>query len=343
MNRRQASRPRSFSAGATLDRNADADFTVPLWSETRWHCCWSVEAGAGIYIHTGRFRKDLDMWWAHIAAYLPDGLLAVDRFWFRNVSPAGLDSQNLSLTISESGWHSRFDGVCELTSTAALSAASRGCAGPTAGVRWQVTATAAAPVWDVYSSTDREQDFASMLHIQQAATTEGTLWVDGVEYPLHGVGFKDHSSGARTFGAWHGHRFMIALMPRWVVHAFTVFRDDRTAAEPIGLVMEDGVTTAITQFEAPRLSDATGAPVDSVMVVDGPSGPMTLNASIIHALPITITEDGDNYNGVDWQVSSDPMVMVEGIVALTTADGERGVGFLERSARQSTLPRPQGA
>ena len=159
-----------------------------------------------------------------------------------------------------------FDGVCELTSTAALSAASRGSAGPTAGVRWEVTATAAAPVWDVYSSTDREQDFASMLpHIQQAATTEGTLWVDGAEYPLlQGVGFKDHSSGARTFGAWHGHLFMIAVMPRWVVHAFTVFRDDSPAAEPIGLVMEDGVTTAITQFEAPKLSDATGAPVDSV-------------------------------------------------------------------------------
>src|SRR5271170_5901731 len=192
-----------------LDRNADPDRTVPLWSETRWHCCWSAEAGVGIYIHTGRFRKDLGLWWAHVAAYLPDGALAVDRFWFRNDSPAGVESGNLDLTITENGWHSRFDGVGELTSTAALSVATRGCAAPSVGVRWEVTATAATPVWDVYANTERKHDFASMLHIQQAAATAGTLWVDGVEFSLKGVGFKDHSSGGRTFGAWHGHRFMI--------------------------------------------------------------------------------------------------------------------------------------
>lgn len=327
---------------AGADLNADADFTTPLWSETRWHCCWSVVADVGLYIHTGRFRKDLDMWWAHVAVYLPDGLLAVDRFWFRNTSRAGVKSHNLDLTVTESGWHSTFDGVGELASTAALSARPHGSAAPSARVRWEVTASAAAPVWDVYSSTDQTQDFAPASHVQQAATTSGKLWVDGVEFSLGGVGFHDHSSGARDFSAWRGHRFLIAVLPRWVVHAFTIFRDDGRAAEPIGVVMADDVTTPITQFEAPRLSDATGLPLENKLVVTGPDGPITLQANVIHALPISATRENDNYNGVDWNASSDPMVIVEGVVLLTTPDGERGVGFLERSARQSTLPRPTG-
>jgi len=323
-----------------VDVNATVDRVSPSWGETRWHCCWSPDAGVGMYIHTGRFRKDIDMWWAHIAAYLPDGQLAVDRLWCRNTAAAGVNSENLDLTITATGWRSTFDGVGELTSTAALSRSVRGSGAPSVALRWDVTAHQAAPAWDLYSSVDQQQDFASDIHIQQATTTTGTLWVDGQSIPLDGVGFKDHSSGARSFAAWDGHRFMIAVMPGWVVHAVTIFRGNGTAADPIGVVMADGRRTPVGQFDLPALADTQGMPRDQEMIVTGPSGPIQLRTEVIHALPITITENNDNYNGIDWDIRSDPMVMIEGIVRLTAPDGSVGFGFLERSARQSTLPVP---
>ena len=334
----------------TQDPNATPDLTVPRWGETRWHCCWSPKSGVGVYIHTGRFRKDLEMWWAHIAAFLPDGVLAVDRFWFRNRSTSGVRSDGLDLQMTTDGWQSTFDGVGELSSSTALSRASRGCAGPSVALRWDIKATAAAPIWDINaisddgrqkSSTDHVREVAAS-HIQQASSTVGSLWVDGEELSLDGVGFKDHSSGPRSFSAWAGHRFMVAVMPDWIVHAFAVLHDNRTATEPIGVVMANGIAKPVKHFDVPVLTDAMGTQTEQTLVVSGPTGPVSAQVEIVHALPISITEDNDNYNGIDWNTATDPMIMVESIVRLTGPDGTCGYGFLERSARQSALPRPAG-
>ncbi len=332
------------------DSNAIPDLMTPRWGETRWHCCWSPKSAAGVYIHTGRFRKDLEMWWAHIAVFLPDGTLAIDRFWFRNRSTVGIHSDNLTLRMTADGWQSTFDGVGELSNTSALSRAPRGSAAPSVGLRWDIRATAAAPLWDINAISAHEQQTSSTdhvrqvapNHIQQAASTVGSLWVDGEELSLEGVGFKDHSSGSRSFSAWAGHRFLVAIMPDWVVHAFAVLHDSETAAAPIGVVMADGIVKPVQDFDIPTLTDAAGTPTEHALVISGPAGPVSARVEVVHALPISITEDNDNYNGVDWTAADDPIVMVEAIVRLTGPGGTCGYGFLERSARQSSLPRPFG-
>src|SRR5436190_1559117 len=58
----------------TIDRNVEPQHGVPLWSETRWNGCWNGDDGVGIYLHAGRYRHDLDIWWAQVVAYLPDGI-----------------------------------------------------------------------------------------------------------------------------------------------------------------------------------------------------------------------------------------------------------------------------
>jgi hypothetical protein len=330
----QQTSSRSFNR---LDANAAPSKSMPRWSETRWNCCWSPEGDVGIYIHAGRYPKDLDLWWVHVAAYLRDGKLAVDRFWCRNPAEAGIRSDNLLLEMTTNGWRTTFDGVGQLTDTAELVRTTRGSSAPTATLKWDVVATEAAPVWDMFDSVDSPQDFASDLHIQQAATTTGSLWIDGVEYSLEGVGFKDHSSGARSFGTWNSHRFLQAVMPDWTVHAVTIMRDDDTAGATMGKVMAGGEQQPVKVFEGALLTSPTGEPKADILTVTGPSGPVSLSAEVIHCLPITITEDNDNFNGIDWDIAGDPMVMVEAIVRLTAEDGAVGYGFLERSARQSVF------
>jgi hypothetical protein len=113
-----------------MDRNVTAKPDVPLWNETRWNGCWNPEAGVGIYVRAGRFRRDLGMWWAQVIAYLPEQRLCVQRVLGRNGSDAGVRLAGLDLEIGEHGWTCSFDGVGELTDTAAMSSGVRGASAP---------------------------------------------------------------------------------------------------------------------------------------------------------------------------------------------------------------------
>lgn len=89
-----------------IDANVIPTHGVPLWNETRRNGCWNSEAGVGIYLHAGRYRHDLDLWWAQVAAYLPDGELCVQRLWGHNASQVGVRLGGLTLEMTEDGWTS---------------------------------------------------------------------------------------------------------------------------------------------------------------------------------------------------------------------------------------------
>jgi len=326
---------------SVLDFNVSIDRNTPLWSETRWNGCWSEPSGAGLFIHAGRFRRDLGLWWVHFAAYLPDGRLVVDRIWCRDSTRAGLRSDTLDLEMTATGWCSTFDGVCDLTDTEALARSPRGSSAPLARVRWDVTATAAAPVWSLEGGAVKEgSEIAGSMHVQQAFRTAGSLEVDGTIYDLDGVGFKDHSAGTRDWRSWHSHRFMLAVMPDYSVHAVGFCAPDGTEHSPVGAVMTGGEQRLLECFESPRLESVLGAPHASDIVVSGPDGPVTLAAEVVHTLPLTITDDNENINGVDWELAGDPICFAECVVRLTAPDGAVGFGHFERSARRSALRRP---
>ena len=80
-------------------------------NETRWHGCWNADEGVGLFLHVGRFRADLDIWWAQSVAYLPEGRLVVDRAWGPVPDKDGVRIGNLDISLAESGWSSHFDGV----------------------------------------------------------------------------------------------------------------------------------------------------------------------------------------------------------------------------------------
>ncbi len=322
-----------------VDRNAVADRETPLWGETRWLCGWSPDNGVGVYIHAGRFRHDIDFWWVHLAVYLPDGTLAVDRFWCRNESVVGLTSDNLRIEMTAGGWTSRYDGVCQRTDREALTRNARGSSAPSVRVQWDLNATEMAPDWDMFEGAGEGQDFATDLHVQGTFHVTGRLHVSDEVHEFVGVGFKDHSSGARNMGAWTNHRFLIGVLPDLrPVHAVTIIRD---GAEPatVGRWHNNGVAEPLTGFEAPLMSNLMGAPDDQEIVLRSDSETIAVRTEIIHALPFTISEDNDNFNGIDWEMTDDPMVMIESIVRFTSPDGDVGYGFLERSARRSSLPR----
>jgi len=86
-----------------MDLNMAPQYGVPSWNETRWNGCWNPDEGVGVYLHLGRFRHDLDMWWAQVVAYLPDQRLCVQRLWGRNPAEAGAQLAGLDLGMTEDG------------------------------------------------------------------------------------------------------------------------------------------------------------------------------------------------------------------------------------------------
>jgi hypothetical protein len=326
-----------------MDLNVTPNREVPKWGETRFIGCWNPDEGVGIYAHIGRFRKDLDMWWMQTVAYLPGGKLAVDRQWGRNPDPAVVGSGNFELRQHEDGWSSRNDGVGELTSSEALSTGVRGASAPSVPVRWDVKASFAAPIWDMYGGATERHDFAGDAHAQGSYRTTGSMTVDGQDHRLDGVGWRDHSSGIRTWDGYGAHHFLLAVMPDWSLHTVMLWGEQGEPKGPLGAFFRDGEQYGIERSEVEPMRDAFGGPDDCRMIVK-PAGhdTMTLRVEIVHQCPIIINEHGDNLNGIDWDGESATIVLGEAAARVTAEDGTVGYAFFERGIRRSELERPAG-
>ena len=314
---------------------------VPMWSETRFNGCWSPESGVGVYIHAGRFRRDLNLWWCQVVAYLPDGELCVDRLWGRNPAVAGVRLGGLDLTIATDGWTSRLDGIGQLTSTAELARGPRGASAPTRGMSWDLTARPSAPVWDMYAGAPTGAFKHGDAHIQRGWHVQGTLAVGEREYAIDGVGWGDHSSGPRDMSAWSGHRFVLIVNDGWTAHIGVLDDLDDVPQQPWGAFFREGEQHAITAFSLDPLADAFGGPVENKLSFEVSNGErFDFQAELIHALPMTITDENDNINGVEWELPGNPLVLVEGKARLTGADGSLAYCFFERSRHRDAVPSP---
>lgn len=114
---------------------------VEKWGETRFFGAYDADRNTGIYVHAGRFRKDLGVWWVHLAAFLPDGRIVVDRSWGEDVDRAVVRTGAFELTQLDDGFQTIYNGVGQLTSTQALAAGPQGSGADLARLRWSVRFT----------------------------------------------------------------------------------------------------------------------------------------------------------------------------------------------------------
>jgi hypothetical protein len=69
---------------------------------------------------------------------------------------------------------------------------------------------------------------------------------------------------------------------------------------------------------------------------------MEWTATLLHEVPVTITDNGDNVNGIDWDAELPSTVLQEGIARVTTHDGDVGYSMFERGrGRQDLIPRAE--
>lgn len=329
-----------------MDPNAEAQYDLDRWNETRFFGYWSPIANAGLFVHVGRLRAELDIWWSHLGVFLPDGRVAVDRQWCRNTEPLGIENHNLRWVSVESfkRFTCAFDGVCEVTTTEALAAGARGASAPSLPIRFQFEATAHSPVWEVFKQKEGDKSWAGNSHTQQTFSTIGEITIGGETLPFDGYAYNDHSTGVRDFRHFGGDDFLVAAKPGGgAVHSVLV-----KAGHDPSITRYNGRHFRSTEDDGVELVAGALAPqADLVMadktfdttVTDEHGEEMTIGVEVLGVLPITINNANDNLNGLDWEGESDAVFFAESAVRLTYPDGGVAYGHLERSVRRALVDR----
>jgi hypothetical protein len=327
-----------------VNRNVPVRHGVTNWSETRWLGSWNPAEGVGLYLHAGRFRHDVELWWAQTVVYLPGGRIAVDRSWGRAQSDAGVTTSVFELLVPEpeSRITATFDGAMEIATADELARQPRGHGGFSVPVRFALEATAVRPPWDIYDQLESKQEWADGGHTEQHHSVTGEITVGNDTYRLDGPGFDDHSNGVRQWDGFGSHIFFNVPFDDFGLHLIAIQTPQGAPAQLIGAVTR-GETSfdPVEHVAVPLLEDLRGAPLAFDAAVRTKSGEtLDLRVEVVHVFPMTITDvHNDNINGLDWDVPGDPLFFTECIARYTTGDGRVGYGHLERSARRSRVHR----
>lgn len=152
----------------------------------------------------------------------------------------------------------------------------------------------------------------------------GSVTIDGTEYNVNSVpGQRDHSWGVRDW--WGMDWVWSALHFEDGSHLHAV--DIRVPGAPaigVGYLQgRDGALTELCTVAAREVFDANGLPTEATLAVD--PGGLTATVEVRGHAPLRLV-------GPDGRVSQFPRVWA----AVNTADGRRGVGWLEWNRNQSS-------
>ncbi|TAM68128.1 hypothetical protein [Mycobacterium sp.] len=323
------------------DYFGDPQYDVPHWNETTFFEAWSPRTGIGVFLHMGRYPKDLDLRWCQAITYLPGGAVTSDVHWGRNTD-AGARTANLSIDVRDplQHWTIRYDGAGELSSSGQLVQGLSG-AGVQVPVRWHLEAVAAAPPWNLRPAAGGAMpDFAQSSHSQQAYRVNGTVAVNGTEHQLDGIGCNDHSRGARDLTHFAGDQWVVGVMPGYVLHVINVWRADEQPVLTTGAWFDtDGQRTVTAHRHSDH--DIAGAPSEFPLIVDDGGVERRFAIEVLHGCTLSVTQQHDNLNGVGWQLPGDTVLLSESPIRLRDERGQLGYGHLERALRLNRATRPQ--
>ena len=327
-----------------MERNVSTRTGVKKWSETRWLGSWNPDDEVGLYLHAGRFRHDVEMWWAQTVVYLPDGQIAVDRSWGRAPSDIGVSTSVFDLHIPESAKRitSRFDGAMEITTARDLAEHPRGSGGNSIPVKWELEAQAIRPQWDMYDHLEHEQGWARGGHTEQHHVVRGEITVGSDSYRLDGPGFDDHSHGIREWDGFGSHVFLTVPFDDFGLHLIAVQAPDGNPLQLVGAVTRQRCAPdPITEVAVPLATDLLCKPREVHASITTRGGEtLEVDIAAVHGFPMTITDThNDNINGLDWNVPGNPLMLSEAIGRYTTAGGQVGYGLFENSVRRDRVDR----
>lgn len=331
----------AFSPDPQLDLLAEPERDVAGWSENMFFQGWDGERGIGLFTHIGRVRNAPDIWRCVLAVYLPGGKVLAHRSYGKAPDRNGPATGSMSIRCKTPGkaWSLAYDGVAEHTDS--LTTAKRVVgAGPSKPLRITLEFAAISPTYDLFAARGLgTQEFAHMHH-EQAFTARGSFVVDGESIPFDGMGFRDHSVGARDLTGFFGNILFFAVFPDGtVIQALRNYTETRAVKLDSGFIVENGKGELLQVTAAPILNSSAGDPAEFEVAYERDGKPLKFKCHTLHNAAFTISLPNDWSVGVDTE-TPDPLIILEQPIRVEAPDGQIGYGNLERNFRRSTLRIP---
>lgn len=319
----------------------DRPHRKPLPTETWWteNYCYSgfdPRSGVGLWLHTGRWLVDPDIWRELIVIRLPDGTVAAHRAYGNaTMSEDGPGGPNFVMRVVEQGRRHalRFEGAIRRVQASVL-AGQLLPDGPVQRLKMDLTFESDMAVWDMHS-VSHSQDFAGTGHVEQPGRIHGSIELGGQRYVYDGLGHRDHSRGPRDAAKLASHHWMQGRVDNGIGFAVYIARL-RGHIDPAfnkAVVWQDGKLFDATPTLAFQIADPmdAGKPFDFALGYE--KGILDVRVTdIVQTAFLSFSVPNEEYVGVfPARGHERPNVLLEQSVYYELADGTKGHGPIERS------------
>ena len=322
-----------------------------LWAEAQQ---WNLvdAAGNGVIYHLCTMPNQLHLRHNVMAIVLDDGSVYAAKVVGPSTQPDqfGVDFLHARTVDPFKRWHLHFDGAVQRVNPD-LSTVGFLPDGPHLAARFDLELSAAHPAWIPGARHGEDADSlfstAYAFHHEQPFHASGTIEVDGQTVIVDGaIGHRDHSRGERTsnYDPRTGeYRKQSAFWINGIFDSGWAFATMEGLFEPGGrfersaLFTDEGVIAAVVHGGL-QLTSTLADPVDfeiNLCTEDGSSRTITFHCT--HGINFTAVGPSEWCLGADLSNANSSVWAM--YFAELECDGERGLGFVDRSTRVRNLTR----
>ena len=307
---------------------------LPHWSENFCLAAFDPKCGVGVWLHLGRWRKDLNIWRETVVVNWPDGTVSAQRgFGNALACEDGPGGTNFAVRVLEPGRrfsYTYIGGALRLPSSHMREGLQRD------GARQRLAFTllfeSDAGIWDMHKEASK-QEFLGAGHIEQPGRVTGAISIGAESFTFEGMGNRDHSMGSRNTPTLESHQWLQGYFENGV--KFMLYDAVlRGAREPVfsSAAVYEGDTFYEASVEYPwRISDADDAQRDFGFRLNYANGALDIATQTIGAPAfLSFTAPNDIYVGV-YPSGDPPLTLLEQSTLLRLNGSIPGFGRLERT------------
>jgi hypothetical protein len=296
----------------------EPDAGVALWTESFCHWCFSPSNSVGLHAHFQRNPYRREIWQELFGLRLGDGTVLVNKSFGHGPSKTP-DAAGLRIEVVEpfAKWRVDFSGPAQHVPLDSLRTSPL-AAGPDVDVDFHLDVIAAAPPWRAGAGISWVHG-----HYEQAAVTEGHCTYGGVTLPISGIGYRDHSLGARDFSTFGDVCWLFGVFPSGRVFCAMESRRPGRDGATMAYMVEDGqVVDAEVMDPLPIKTPRDGQRFEFRLRTA--SGVHSVSVEYLDALPISMTPPSQQFHGCSGG-TRDELVYYE-LSIRYELDGEVGYG-----------------
>jgi hypothetical protein len=305
----------------------------PTWRENFCFDGYDHERDIGFWIHCGRWSLDPSIWREQVLIYTPDGNYLVHRGWGYRASERGPSAALLDLICEQPGkaWRLRYRGPARRTHEAELQAGPLP-EGPQLLVDLDIGFTSEVPAWDM-SGGIRNAAWAK-FHIEQTGRFRGTIAYEDQKIEMDGLGWHDHSRGARDMKEMGRHCWIHGNLSGGRSFALT-FIENVSGGVFVPALQKVVIWDDCRIYDAtcpnPPFLDSTGKPPPHYsMTLHYEKGTVEIDAEPRRCLPHSTSRYMECFDGVTPGIAH---IVTYEQGTIFTVDGARFDGHTERSFR----------